>query len=108
MRTIIATTIVIAATFFALPTLATDIPDLRTYPPRDSYERQLSDYQRYGYDSQRNGPLQETIERERRELERSSYERQAEENRQDNRHGYGQRYGQGSSGAYGGEDGGGY
>lgn len=92
MRTIIATAIVIVAPFFALPTLATDRPDLRTYPPRDSYERQLQDYQRYGYDSQRNGPLQETLEKERRDRERHE-----EEYRRDTGHGYGHGYGQGNS-----------
>lgn len=56
---------------------AGDRPDLRTYPPRDAYERQVQDYQRYNYDSQRNGPLQETLERQRRE------ERRQEEYRQD-------------------------
>lgn len=88
MRTIIATAIVIVAPFFALPTLATDRPDLRTYPPRDSYERQLQDYQRYGYDSQRNGPLQETLEKERRDRERHE-EEYRQDNRRDTRQGYG-------------------
>jgi hypothetical protein len=35
--------------------------------PRNSYERQREEYRQHNYDSYRNGPLQETLEQQRRE-----------------------------------------
>ena len=69
---------------------ATDKPDLRTYPPRDTYERQLQDYQRHGYDSQRNGSLSQesNIQRENDSYQQQEQHRQgSSEHSQDYRQG---------------------
>lgn len=66
--------------------------------PRNSYERQREEYRQHNYDSYRNGPLQETLEQQRRE------ERRQEEYRRDNAERQrSDSYGN-SSGYYGGGD----
>lgn len=62
----------------AVEAQATSYDDYPDGKPRNSYERQQEEYRQHGYDTSRNGPLQETIEQQRREQRR-----QEEQARQD-------------------------
>jgi len=84
-------------------------PDLRTYPPRDTYERQLQDYQRHGYDSGRNGSLSQESNIQREDRERASgygYEQPRQDYRQHNTWGNSRSYGDASGDNTGGYNGG--
>ncbi len=72
-----------------------DYPDGK---PRNSYERQREDYRQHNYDSYRNGPLQETLEQQRREERRQEEQRRDTAERQ-SRDSYGN-----SGGQYDGQD----
>lgn len=66
--------------------------------PRNSWEQQQETYRKHNYDTYRNGPLAETVERERRQENQQNRQRGSasqERNREDNRRdSYGQRSGE--------------